>query len=64
MSLDTARGVIRPFVTGTLVLAQIALAGAWTAGMNGAEPAFAALSPFTMMVVTFWFKSREGEAEA
>jgi hypothetical protein len=64
MSLDTARGVVRPFVTGTLVLAQIALAGAWTAGMDGAEPAFAALGPFTMMVVTFWFKDRQGEGEA
>lgn len=61
--LDAARGVVRPLVTFGLVAAQVALAFFWTQGADAAEPAFAALSPFTMMVVTFWFKDRQGEGD-
>ena len=53
--------LVRPLSTGMFGIAQIGLAIAWTMGMAGAEPAFAALSPFTMMIITFWFKSRSDE---
>jgi len=52
---------IRPIVTVALTATQIALAGFWTWGYTYAEPAFAALSPFTSMVLVFWFKDRTDE---
>lgn len=57
-TLAVLRGIVRPAVTFGLVAAQVALAFAWLEGGESAEKAFAALSPFTMMVVTFWFKER------
>jgi hypothetical protein len=55
---------VRPLVTVVLVVAQIALAGWWANGSSGAEPAFAALSPFTSMALIFWFKSRDEQKAA
>lgn len=60
-TMENARGIVRPLVTFGLVAAQVALAFLWTQGADNAEPAFAALSPFSMMALTFWFKSREAE---
>jgi len=37
---------------------QAGLAVGWAGGAEAAD-AFAALAPFTMMALTFWFKSRE-----
>jgi hypothetical protein len=50
--------MVRPAVTFGLVAVQAGLAVSWITN-GGAEPAFAALSPFTMMAITFWFKDRE-----
>ena len=61
MTTDTFSTLVRPITTGTFGLAQIGLAVGWAYGMDGAEQAFAALSPFTMMIITFWFKSRSDE---
>ena len=51
--------LVRPITTLLFSAASIGLAYAWTQGADGAKEAFAALSPFTMMIITFWFKSRE-----
>lgn len=55
------RAAVRPTVTWGLVAVQAGLAVAWAVGTAAAD-AFAALSPFTMMAMTFWFKSREDVA--
>ena len=39
-------------------MVQAGLAVAWAIGTDASD-AFAALAPFTMMAMTFWFKSRE-----
>ncbi len=57
-SIDAIRAAVRPTVTWGLVAVQAGLAVAWATGAN-AEQAFAALGPFTMMAMTFWFHSRE-----
>lgn len=59
MDIETLRSCVRPIATLLLVAAQIALAAAWALGADFAEPAFAGLGAFTMMVLTFWFKDRE-----
>jgi hypothetical protein len=59
MNIDSLRAAVRPTVTWGLVLVQAALAVLWATGTTAAD-AFAALAPFTMMAMTFWFKSREG----
>jgi hypothetical protein len=64
MNLEALSALVRPVVTLGFVSAQIATAGAWTQGANGAEQAFAALSPFTSMVVTYYFKERSEQAAA
>ena len=56
--IQFVRAAVRPTVTWGLVLAQGGLAIAWAGGTEAAD-AFAALAPFTMMAMTFWFKSRE-----
>ena len=58
MTIETLRAAVRPTVTWGLVVAQGGLAIAWATGLDAAD-AFAALAPFTMMAMTFWFKSRE-----
>ena len=42
--MKTLISSVRPIVTYTFVVGQIALAAAWAAGLPKAEPAFAALS--------------------
>ncbi|MBT5774925.1 MAG: hypothetical protein HOH95_11180 [Dehalococcoidia bacterium] len=58
-TIDAIKAAVRPMVTWGLVAVQAGLAVAWATGAN-AEQAFAALGPFTMMAMTFWFRSREG----
>lgn len=60
MNIDSIRALVRPTVTWGLVAAQGGLAAAWALGLE-AEQAFAALGPFTMMAMTFWFRSREDQ---
>lgn len=56
------KGVVRPGVTWTLVMAQCGLALAWAIGSWGsAAEAFKALAPFTMMTQVYWFKARDEE---
>ena len=55
-----SKEMIRPVTTVLLVVVQAALAGLWAFGVDAADP-FAALSPFTMMALTFWFKARDEE---
>ena len=57
--MNRLRGVVRPLVTFTLVGGQIVLAAAWAAGLAHAEQAFAALGPFTMLVLRDYFVGRE-----
>lgn len=57
-AIDFLRAIVRPAVTFGLVAAQVALAFAWLENKDAAEPAFAALAPFTMMALTFWFRER------
>ena len=52
---------VRPAITVALVITQIALSILWAYGTPHAEQAFAAVGSFTMMAVTFWFKSRDDE---
>lgn len=59
----TFDALVRPIITLGLVAAQIALAVAWAMGLHAAEPAFAGLGAFTMLVVVYWFKERS-EAKA
>ena len=56
--LDFVRGVVRPLVTFGLVATQAALTVIWVTGPVDAEKPFAALAPFTMMALTFWFRDR------
>lgn len=62
------RTVTRPIVTYTLVATQCLLAvgmvgdAVGAAEVTGAKEASAALAPFTMMALTFWFKDRSDEA--
>lgn len=56
--IEFVRAAVRPTVTWGLVAVQAGLAVAWAGGVEAAD-AFAALAPFTMMALTFWFKSRE-----
>lgn len=57
--MNMFRGAVRPLVTFAFVLAQIGVAIGWMAGMGAAEPAFAALSPFTMLIVRDYFEDRK-----
>ena len=59
--MKTLISSVRPIVTYTFVVGQIALAAAWAAGLPKAEPAFAALSAFTMMIVKDYFDARKQE---
>ena len=52
---------MRPVVTFAFVLAQIGVAVGWMLGTPAAEPAFEALSPFTMLIVRDYFESRKAE---
>ena len=56
--IDFVRAAVRPTVTWGLVAVQAGLAVGWAGGVAAVD-AFAALAPFTMMAMTFWFKSRE-----
>ena len=59
MSIKGFQSLVRPVVTVSLVGAQVSIAWLWSVEKTeGVEQAFAALAPFTMMVVTFWFKER------
>lgn len=59
MSIEGFQSLVRPIVTVGLVGAQVGIAALWSVeSTEGVEQAFAALAPFTMMVVTFWFKDR------
>lgn len=63
-TLDVLRELVRPAVTLFLVGAQGFLAIAWGLGAghsDSVEKAFAALAPFTMYAVTYYFKEREAE---
>jgi hypothetical protein len=62
-SIEVVRAAVRPTVTWGLVAVQAALAIGWAVGAD-AEQAFAALGPFTMMAMTFWFRSREDSPTA
>jgi len=62
-SVDAIKATVRPTVTWGLVVVQAGLAVAWATGAD-AEQAFAALGPFTMMAMTFWFRSREDASAA
>ena len=57
-TIDAIKGAVRPTVTWGLVAVQAGLAVGWATGAN-AEQVFAGLGPFTMMAMTFWFRSRE-----
>lgn len=61
--MGVLRSSVRPLVTFSFVLAQIALAFAWASGMDKAEQAFAALGVFTMMIVKDYFDSRKNGDE-
>lgn len=61
---EYVRAVVRPTVTWCLVLAQVCLATLWAVGYEDAKDASAMLGPFTMMAVTFYFKSRDELREA
>ena len=55
-------GLVRPVVMLVFVCAQVALAVLWATGAwEQAEAAFAGLGTFTMMVVTYLFRSRDIE---
>ena len=56
--IEFVRAAVPPTVTWGLVAVQAGLAVAWATGTEAGD-AFAALAPFTMMAMTFWFKSRE-----
>jgi hypothetical protein len=56
--VEFIRALVRPLTTWGLVLVQAALAVLWATGTAAAD-AFAALAPFTMMAMTFWFRSRD-----
>lgn len=57
--MNNLRSAVRPVVTFAFVLAQIGVAVGWMLGTPAAEPAFAALSPFTMLIVRDYFESRK-----
>jgi hypothetical protein len=57
--MKTLGSSVRPLVTYLFVLAQIGLAVGWALGLPKAEPAFAALAAFTMMIVKDYFDSRK-----
>ncbi len=57
--VDIFNSVVRPAITTALVRAQIAFGVMWATGAPHAEQASGMLGPFTMMAVTFWFKSRD-----
>lgn len=57
--MKTLGSSVRPLVTYLFVLAQIGLAVGWALGFPKAEPAFAALAAFTMMIVKDYFDSRK-----
>jgi hypothetical protein len=64
MTVELLRAVVRPTVTWTLVGAQVAIAVGWATGaFVGAESAFAALAPFTMMALVFWFRARDDDRD-
>ena len=58
--MERIKSLVRPTVTWSLVASQALLAFAWMDGREAAPDAFAALGPFTMMVLVFWFKTRDG----
>ena len=57
--MNRLRGSVRPLVTFAFVGGQIVLAAAWAVGAPLAEPAFAALAPFSMLVLRDYFVGRE-----
>jgi len=57
--MNRLRSSVRPVVTFAFVLGQLSLAGAWAYGAGAAEAAFAALSPFTMLIVRDYFEDRK-----
>jgi hypothetical protein len=57
--MEFMRAVVRPTVTWCLVMGQVGLALMWALGWGEAKDAAAMLGPFTMMTVTFYFKSRD-----
>jgi len=62
MNIEFLRSLVRPSVTWLLVVVQSTLAVGWATGtFSGAESAFAALSPFTMLVLVYYFKERTEE---
>lgn len=61
--VDIFNSTVRPLITGLLVVAQVGFGVMWAMGFPHAEQASGMLGPFTMMTVTFWFKSRDEAAQ-
>jgi len=71
VTIDYLRAAVRPLVTYSLVLGQILLAAIWATTDSGTESAatfapdaFAALSPFTMATVVYYFVDRGHDKRA
>lgn len=62
--MRTINASVRPVVTYLFVMAQIGIGLGWMVGLAKAEPAFAALTPFTMMIVKQYFDDRRAEKQA
>jgi hypothetical protein len=67
LSMEGLRSAVRPTITWALTAAQIGLAMLWagneigggdSAVVSAAPDAFKALSPFTMMALTYYFVER------
>ena len=61
LSIKGFQAFVRPAVTAGLVGSQVVLAMIWALCTPEAKEPFNALVPFTMMAVTYWFKTRETE---
>ncbi len=59
MDSKALRSAVRPLVTTGFSLAQVGMAAAWMwLGKDWASDAFAALSPFTMATLIYWYRDR------
>lgn len=62
-TVEGVRALVRPTVTWGLIAVQAGIGIGWaTGGLPQAEAAFAAMSPFSMMTLTWYFKDREPQA--
>jgi hypothetical protein len=62
-SVDAIKAAVRPTVTWGLIVVQAGLSVDWATDAN-TEQAFTPLALFTMMAMTFWFRSREDASNA